>query len=94
MKKTTIKIAGIALLFACGQAETTSEGWTENQEIHFYTDCKQKMIDQGENEENSHAFCECCLLKLKDQFSDGKQAMQNLTDADIQRIEDSCSEKN
>ncbi|MCB0794080.1 MAG: hypothetical protein KDB88_05035 [Flavobacteriales bacterium] len=79
--------------FACtdvGKSDRTDQ-WTENQEIHFYNDCKEKMIANGEATEDAHAFCACCLLKLKDLFTDGEEAMQKLTDVQIASVEADCS---
>lgn len=83
------------ILFSCSgnQVESSFDSWTENQEINFYIDCKEKMKSHGENEENAQAFCECCLLKLKDLYSNGKEAMDNLTDTEIEKIEGDCSDK-
>ena len=63
----------------------------ENQEIHFYTDCKDKMLANGESEKNAHAYCQCSLLKLKELYPNGKEAMEKLTDAEIEKIEAGCS---
>ena len=84
---------GVASFLSCQSNDASNQSgnsWTENQEIHFYNDCKDKMISQGESDENAHAFCECCLLKLKDLYPNGKEAMENLTDSEIERIEGEC----
>ena len=54
---------------------------------------KNKMLNQGENEENAHAFCSSCVVKLKEKYNDGKEAMHEVTDEVIAEIEDGCSMK-
>ena len=93
MKKSIYAIIALTFIFSCSnQTENgpVADNWTENQEINFYNNCKDELIKKGESAENAHAFCECCLLKVKEQFSDGHEAMKNLTDLDIETIEKDC----
>lgn len=88
----TLILSAIFYFNACSE-QAVSDNWTENQEIHFYNDCKEKMLLNGNDSAMVHSFCECCLLKLKDTYADGKEAMNKLTDAEIQEIEKSCFER-
>lgn len=90
--KFILLISTIFYFGSCSE-QVVSDNWTENQEIHFYNDCREKMILNGNDSAMVHAFCECCLLKLKDSYSDGREAMNNLTDIEIQEIEKSCFDK-
>lgn len=94
MKTPYILILFISLI-ACSESRDSSvpeDNWTEDQKVHLYVDCKEKMLAAGEDEESTHAFCECILLKVVAKYSDGVEAMNNLTDHEIEQIEKSCTD--
>lgn len=91
-----MKLALLCSLFAIvfiscsGSSSKKQKEWTEKQEIHFYKDCKNKLLTNQETEERAHRFCECCLLKLKERYPSGEEAMKNLTNEQIAAIESDC----
>lgn len=93
--KTVIYIMLMGLFMACARNNESAsvivkDNWTENEKIHLYKDCKDKLLNSGETEESAHAFCECVLLKVVELYSTGQEAMENLTDSEIEKIEKSC----
>lgn len=82
----------VVIAFSGCAHESGAEGWTENQEIHFLSDCTSKM-DQNEFQGNIHDFCVCCLQELEQLYPNGKDAVENLTDQEIGDIESKCFDR-
>lgn len=91
MRFKSLCFLSVMLFVSCSNPSSkTQTGWNEQQEIHFYKDCTDKLLTNKETEENAHCFCECCLLKLKESYFSGEEAMKELTDEQITRIESDC----
>lgn len=92
MKNLCIIIAVIFVVLSCasGAEPVQEEAWTVQHERHFQKNCKEKLLTEGVDGTAADDFCDCCLKTLKTTYETGGEAIEKVTDEQMQTIEEGC----